>query len=108
MSSRAAIPAACSIRLSLAQLILALLVGFNPSFDVVNDAGFKGGFAFGATDDFGYKAVENVVTVHDLHATLLSALGIEHQRLAYPHDGRDTSLTDPEVTGAQVVTQLLA
>ena len=43
--------------------------------------GFKGGYVHGATDDFGYKSVENVVTVHDLQATLLHALGLDHRKL---------------------------
>lgn len=69
--------------------------------------GFKAGFRYGKTDDFGYQAVENVVTVHDLHATLLHALGIDHQRLTYPHDGRPGSLTDVAITQAKVVPELL-
>jgi Protein of unknown function (DUF1501) len=69
--------------------------------------GFKTGYVHGATDEFGYKAVQDVVTVHDLQATLLHALGLDHQRLTYPHDGRDTSLTDAEVTKAKVVAELL-
>jgi hypothetical protein len=70
--------------------------------------GFKPGYVHGATDEFGYEAVRDVVTVHDLHATLLAALGLDHRQLAYPHDGRPTSLTDAEVTKAQVVPALLA
>lgn len=70
--------------------------------------GFKAGYAYGATDDFSYRSVEKVVTVHDLHATLLLALGIDHRHLTHSHDGRDTSLTDPEVTGAKAVSDLLA
>jgi Protein of unknown function (DUF1501) len=70
--------------------------------------GFKGGYVHGRTDDFGYKAIEKVVTVHDLQATLLHALGIDHRRLAYPHDGRDETLTDADVTHAEVVRDLLA
>ncbi len=70
--------------------------------------GFRSGYVHGATDDFGYRAVENVVTVHDLQATLLEAMGIHHHKLTYPHDGRPTSLTDPEVTNARVVAELLA
>ncbi|MCH8043215.1 MAG: DUF1501 domain-containing protein [Planctomycetes bacterium] len=70
--------------------------------------GFKGGYAHGATDEFGYEAVEDVVNVHDLHATLLHALGLDHELLTYPHDGRDDSLSDPEVTGAELVPELLA
>ncbi len=68
--------------------------------------GFRQGYTHGATDEFGYKSVENVVTVHDLQATLLEALGIDHRQLTYPHDGRETSLTDAEVTKARVVREL--
>jgi hypothetical protein len=64
--------------------------------------------AYGATDPFGYKAVENVVSVHDLHATLLAALGLDHLKLTVPYDGRETSLTDAEVTQARVVAELFA
>ena len=56
--------------------------------------GVRGGFTFGSTDDFGYRPVENPVHMHDLHATLLYALGIDHQRLTYRHAGRDFRLTD--------------
>ena len=70
--------------------------------------GFKGGYVHGATDDFGYEAVQDVVTVHDLHATLLEALGLDHRKLTYPHDGRPSSLTDPEVTKAKPVPELFA
>ena len=70
--------------------------------------GFRQGYTHGATDDFGYKSVEDIVTVHDLQATLLEALGINHRELTYPHDGRETSLTDAEVTKARVVRELLA
>lgn len=70
--------------------------------------GFKPGYIHGATDDFGYRSVENVVNVHDLHATLLHALGIDHHRLTHPHDGRDASLSDADVTKAKVVNELLA
>ncbi len=69
--------------------------------------GFRRGYVHGATDDFGYKSVDSVVNVHDLHATLLEALGIDHARLTFPHDGRDDSLTDHEVTKARVVRELL-
>jgi hypothetical protein len=69
--------------------------------------GFQSGYAHGATDDFGYRSVADVVSVHDLQATLLHALGLDHRRLTFPHDGRDESLTDPEVTGARVVAALL-
>ena len=70
--------------------------------------GFKPGYTHGATDEFGYKAVENVVTVYDLQATLLHALGLDHRKLTYPHEGRLDSLTDAEVTKAKVVPELLA
>jgi hypothetical protein len=70
--------------------------------------GFKAGFAYGQTDEFGYKSVENVVTVHDLHATLLAALGLDHEQLTHPHEGREDSLSDAEVTRAKVVGDLLA
>lgn len=74
----------------------------------VAGGGFKQGYQHGATDDFGYKAVESVVNVHDFHATLLHTLGLDHHRLVLPHDGRDTSLTDAEVTGAKLVPELLS
>ncbi|RLS73205.1 MAG: DUF1501 domain-containing protein [Planctomycetota bacterium] len=70
--------------------------------------GFKQGCVYGATDPFGYASVENIVNVHDLHATMLASLGLDHTRLAVPYDGRDTSLTDAEVTHAKVVHDLLA
>ncbi len=73
----------------------------------LSGGGFKAGFRYGKTDDFGYQAVENIVTVHDLHATLLHALGLDHQRLTYPHDGRPGSLTDVAITQAKVVPELL-
>ncbi|MCY2984143.1 MAG: DUF1501 domain-containing protein [Planctomycetota bacterium] len=69
--------------------------------------GFRQGYTHGATDEFGYKSVENIVTVHDLQATLLESLGIDHRQLTYPHDGRDASLTDAEVTKARVIRELL-
>jgi hypothetical protein len=70
--------------------------------------GFKKGHVHGATDDFSYKAVKDVVRVVDLQATLLHALGLDHRRLTYPHDGRNDSLTDVDVTKARVVPELLA
>ena len=56
--------------------------------------GIKGGITYGATDELGYNAVENIVEVHDLHATLLHLLGIEHDRFTYRWQGRDFRLTD--------------
>lgn len=56
--------------------------------------GIKGGTIHGATDDFGFKAVENPVSIHDLHATILHLMGIDHKRLTYRYAGRDFRLTD--------------
>ena len=56
--------------------------------------GVKGGTIYGATDEFGFKAVENPVSIHDLHATILHLLGINHKRLTYRYAGRDFRLTD--------------
>jgi hypothetical protein len=56
--------------------------------------GVKGGLAYGATDEFGYHAVKGRVHMHDLHATLLHLLGLDHEQLTYRHDGRDFRLTD--------------
>jgi hypothetical protein len=70
--------------------------------------GFKKGYVHGATDDFGYKSVQDVVSVYDLHATLLYALGLDHRKLTYPHDGRDDSLTDAVITDANPIRELLS
>jgi hypothetical protein len=56
--------------------------------------GVKGGHAHGATDEFGWDAVEDRVHVHDLHATILHLLGLDHEKLTYRHSGRDFRLTD--------------
>jgi len=56
--------------------------------------GVKGGVTYGATDDFGYRAIENKTEVHDLHATMLHLLGLDHTRLTYRFSGRDIRLTD--------------
>jgi hypothetical protein len=70
--------------------------------------GFKAGHIHGATDEFGYKSVENRVSVPDLHATILNQLGIDHTKLTFTHSGRPERLTDPEVTGARVVEEILS
>ena len=70
--------------------------------------GFKSGYAHGQTDTFGYAAVDQPVNVHDLHATLLHALGLDHVRLTFPHEGRKDSLTDVDVSRARVVKELFA
>jgi len=56
--------------------------------------GVKGGMAYGSTDDFGFRAAENPVHIHDLHATMLHLLGLDHERLTYRYAGRDYRLTD--------------
>src|SRR6185436_14018144 len=56
--------------------------------------GIKGGTSYGQTDEFGYHSVENVVSVHDLHATILHLFGIDHTKLTYKFQGRDFRLTD--------------
>jgi hypothetical protein len=56
--------------------------------------GIKGGQAYGATDEVGYRAVENKVHIHDLHATILHLLGFDHEKLTYRYNGRDFRLTD--------------
>ncbi len=68
-------------------------------------AGVKGGFRYGATDEYGFMAVENPVHMRDLHATLLHLLGLDHTRLTYRHGGREFRLTD---IGGRVVHELLA
>lgn len=74
---------------------------------LVAGGGFKAGYVHGATDDFGYKAVENRVSCPDLLATILHQLGLDHDRLTYQHHGRQETLTDSPVTGAAVVAGLL-
>ena len=56
--------------------------------------GVKGGMAYGATDEYGYKVVEGRCQIHDLHATMLHLLGVDHKRLTYRWGGRDMRLTD--------------
>jgi hypothetical protein len=67
--------------------------------------GMKGGFSYGATDDYGFYASVDKVHVHDLHATILAALGLDHERLTYRYAGRDFRLTDVE---GRVVQELFA
>jgi uncharacterized protein (DUF1501 family) len=69
--------------------------------------GFKSGLVYGRTDDFGYKAVENRVSVPNLQATLLHLLGLDHSKLTYPHGGREETPTEFSITGATVVGDLL-
>jgi len=56
--------------------------------------GIKGGMTYGATDDFGWHAVENKVHIHDWHATILHLMGLDHTKLTYRYGGRDFRLTD--------------
>ncbi len=67
--------------------------------------GVKGGFAHGVTDEYGYEAIENKVHVHDLHATILHLLGLDHERLTYRYAGRDFRLTDVH---GNVVKEIMA
>jgi hypothetical protein len=57
-------------------------------------AGVKRGYSYGATDEFGHKAVQDVTTIYDLHATILHLLGLDHERLSYYHNGAERRLTD--------------
>jgi len=66
--------------------------------------GVKGGYAYGATDDYGYYATEDRMHIHDLHATLLHLMGLDHERLTYQHAGRDFRLTD---VAGKVATKIL-
>ena len=67
--------------------------------------GVKGGMAYGATDEFGFAAAENKVHVHDLHATMLHLMGLDHEKLTYRYSGRDFRLTDVHGT---VIRDILA
>ncbi|MBL8866882.1 MAG: DUF1501 domain-containing protein [Gemmataceae bacterium] len=67
--------------------------------------GVKPGFRYGATDDYGWYAAENKVHIHDLHATLLALLGLDHEKLTFKHAGRDFRLTD---VAGRVVNKLFA
>jgi hypothetical protein len=69
--------------------------------------GFKEGHVHGATDDFGYQAVEDRVSCPSLLATLLHQVGLDHDRLTYRHNGREETMTDSAVSRARVVTELL-
>ena len=67
--------------------------------------GVKGGLAYGSSDELGMNAVENKVHVHDLHATILHMLGLNHEELTYYHNGRDERLTD---VAGKVVHEIFA
>jgi hypothetical protein len=72
---------------------------------VLAGGGIRRGYVHGATDDFGFKAVDKPVHIHDLHATLLHALGLDHTKLTYRYSGRDFRLTD---VAGNVVEEILA
>jgi len=57
-------------------------------------AKIKGGQAIGSSDEFGYRAEEQPISIHDLHATILNLLGMDHKQLTYRYNGRDIRLTD--------------
>ena len=67
--------------------------------------GIKGGTIHGETDEYGYRAIKDIVTIHDLHATILHLLGIDHTRQTYRFSGRDIRLTD--VYG-KIITPILS
>jgi arylsulfatase A-like enzyme len=67
--------------------------------------GVKGGMTYGATDEFGFKAVDKPVHVHDLHATMLHLMGLDHQKLTFRYSGRDFRLTDVH---GNVVQEIIA
>jgi len=69
--------------------------------------GFKGGLAYGSSDELGYAAVENPVSIHDLHATILRTLGIDDKRMTVKYQGLDARLSGVGSQG-HVVTDLLA
>ena len=68
-------------------------------------AGVKGGISYGETDEIGFEAVVDKVHVHDIHATILHLMGLDHLRLTYPHNGRDER---PTINDGDVIRQALA
>ena len=72
----------------------------------VAGGGIRGGQVYGSTDDLGYAAVENVTTVHDLHATMLHQLGVRHDAFTFKFQGLDAKLTGVE--SAKVIKDILA
>ncbi len=67
--------------------------------------GIKGGMTYGATDEYGYRAVENKMTVHDLHANMLHLMGINHKELTFRFSGRDIRLTDVH---GEIIQEIMA
>ena len=68
-------------------------------------AGIKGGTSYGESDEFGYQAATDKTTCYDLHATMLHLLGVDHERLTFPFQGRDYRLTD---LGGKVIKDILS
>jgi len=78
----------------------------NKAFSIwMAGGGVKGGMSYGTTDDYGYEAIDNKVQIHDLHATILTLLGLDHDKLTYRHAGRDFRLTDVD---GNVVNDIIA
>jgi len=78
----------------------------NKAFTVwMAGGGAKGGYSHGVTDDYGYEAVQDAVQIHDLHATILALLGLDHDKLTFKQAGREMRLTDVD---GQVVKELMA
>ena len=73
----------------------------------VAGGGFKEGLVYGETDEFGYKATVNRVSVPDLQATLLYLLGLNHKGLTFPHEGREETPTNMNITGARIVADIV-
>ena len=71
----------------------------------VDAGGVKGGVTHGSTDDFSYNVAEDAVSVHDLHATMMHLLGVDHKKLTFKYQGRHFRLTDVH---GEVVKPLLA
>ena len=67
--------------------------------------GFRGGMTYGATDEIGHRAAENIVTPNDYQATLLRQFGLDHQQLVYRYNGRQQSLTDGRP--ARVISEIV-
>lgn len=78
-----------------------------PSASLLAGGGFKKGLVYGETDELGYKSVVDRVSVPDLHATILSLLGLDHEQVTYPHNGNTETSTDSKVNDARVVADLL-
>ena len=67
--------------------------------------GIKGGTIYGATDEYGYRAIENKMTVHDMHANMLHLMGVDHTKLTHRYGGRDVRLTDVH---GEIIPEILA